>query len=208
MNINPPSPFDTSFVKLKTTKGRLRPSTLKLRRTSQGANLSAKALAKAGFTLVEVTITLALFFLIVYLVFANVSFLNRNVVRAEADKLCNVLRYLQRCAMVSNSNQEIVFDEKNNQYSFEDQTYKLSKKVIFGVSNGVKGPPSLSNKIIKSPITFKGNKLVFTPDGIMSSGTIYLTDEDKNFLYAISVSVAKVSYVRKYLYNHKWILIS
>jgi len=169
---------------------------------------SQKKSLRTGFTLIEVTITLALFFLIVYLIVANVSFLDRNIVRAEADKLCNVFRYLQRCAMVSNSNHEMIFDEKNNQYSFGDRTYKLSKKVNFGVSDSVKGPPSSPNKIIKSPITFKRNRIIFTPDGIMGSGTIYLTDVDRNFLYAVTVSVAKVSYIRKYLYNCKWILLS
>jgi len=161
-----------------------------------------------GFSLIEMTVVLALFFLIIYLVMANVSFLDRDIVRVEVDKLCNVLRYLQRSAMVSNSKQTISFNEKNGSYRFEGQSHKLAKQVIFGFTSGTKGPPSSPIRLVTSPITFKGNKLVFTPEGIMSSGTIYLTDRERKFLYAVSVSVANVSYIRKYLYDGKWILLS
>jgi len=161
-----------------------------------------------GFSLIEVMVTIALSTLVVYLLVINVSFLNRSLAIAELNRLCSVLRYLQRFAMINDKKQIIEFDEENNKYSFGGFTYRLPNSVIFGTLPGVKGPPSAPKKKIKSSITFKSSKIVFNSDGIIRPGTIYITDVDRECLYAISCSVAQVSYLRKYRYNGKWNLIS
>jgi len=162
----------------------------------------------AGYSLIEIMITMALFVLIAYLLVANVSFLNRSIVRSEADKLCMICKYLQRCAMAANKKQILHFDELRQEYSFNGVVYRLPGKVNFGYLKGVKGPPSSPKKEISKPITFKSHKIIFYPDGIISSGAVYLTDCDRQYLYSISSAVAQVSYIRKYTYNGKWILIS
>ena len=161
-----------------------------------------------GYSLIEVMVTMTLFVLIIYLLIANVSFLNRSIVRSEADKLCMICRYLQRCAMAANKKQVLIFNEATQEYNFNGVVYTLPSKVKFGFLAGIKGPPSSPKKLISKPITFKSNTIVFYPDGIISSGAVYLTDYDRQYLYSISSSVAQVSYIRKYTYNSKWILIS
>jgi len=150
----------------------------------------------------------ALFALVVSLVVANVSFFNGFLVKTEVDRLCNVIRYLQRCAMVENKNHVLVFDEKNQSYSFDSRTYKLSKQVTFGFLSGAKGPPSKPSKAIDKSITFKDAKIICYSDGIIQSGMVYITDAAKKNMYAISCAVAKVSYVRIYKFNKKWTLLS
>ncbi|MFC1841972.1 Tfp pilus assembly protein FimT/FimU [Candidatus Dependentiae bacterium] len=161
-----------------------------------------------GFSLVEIIVSLALFVLVIGLLAANFSFLQRFLVCAEVDKLFNVCHYLQRCAVVTGNKKVLTFDANKNQYAFEDKVCQLPRQVVFGVLQHVKGPPSTPKKMIKSPITFKGENVVFHSDGIIKSGTVYITDVDKNFLYAISCSVSQASYLRKYVYNGTWTLIS
>jgi len=161
-----------------------------------------------GFSLVEIMVSIALFILLIGLVAANSSFLNRYLVRAEMDKIYNVFRYLQKVAIVSGQDQILEFDIEKKQYKCGERVFMLPSQVEFGVLPEVKGPPCSPKKIIISPVTFKGKKVSFYKDGIIKSGTIYITDASKHFMYAMSSSVAQVSYLRKYTYNGKWIPIT
>jgi len=167
--------------------------------------------AKRGFSLIEIIITLALFCLTIGLLLANISFLNSYLLRSQVDKLYNSFIYLQRSAIATGQNKTLYFNPENNGYEFTDQlgkkTFSLPKQITFGYLPETKGPPSCPKKLLKSPITFKGNKVIFHKDGIIDSGTIYLVDKDKKYMYALSCSVSQASYVRKYVYTDKWVLI-
>lgn len=163
-----------------------------------------KICSKRGFSLIEIMVCIALSVIFASLIFANISFIHRYLLRAEVDKIFNVCRYLQRCAQISGEKKVLYFDIKNNIYMYDNKMCRLPKRIKFGTIPGVKGPPSSPRKIINSPITFKGNKVVFHPDGIIQSGTVYITDNKNRFLYAVSCSVSQVSYLRKYLYNQTW----
>ena len=152
----------------------------------------------------EIMISISLFVLLVGLLAANSSFLRRYLVRAELDKICNVFRYLQKVAIVSGQDQVLEFDLDKNEYKCGKKKFKLPTSVIFGFMPGVKGPPCAPRKTITSPITFRGNKVHFHKDGIIKSGTVYITDVKKDVMYAMSSSVAQVSYLRKYAYNQAW----
>ena len=160
--------------------------------------------AKKGFSLVEVMISISLFVLLIRLVVANTSFLHRYSVRAELDKMYSVFRYLQKVAIVAGQNQVLEFDIEKNEYWCKDRFFKLPAGVVFGVVPGAKGPPCAPKKNIVLPITFKKQKVTFHKDGIIKSGTIYLTDAKKTIMYAMSSSVAQVSYLRRYAYNQGW----
>jgi len=160
---------------------------------------------RRGFSLVEIMVSIALFILLVGLIVANSSFLNRYMVRAQLDNMYNVFRYLQKSAVVSGKETVLKFDIPNNTYMFDGRVCTLPRCVTFGVLPEVKGPPCLSKKVLSSSITFKGKKVIFTKDGMVTSGTVYITDVGKNFMYAISSGVAQVSYLRKYTYNGKWV---
>jgi len=163
---------------------------------------------KTGFTLIELGITLFLFVIVMTLTLANVSFLNKSIVSSEIDKLYSICRYLQRCAILSNQKQELIFDTKNGKYSFNNNVQELPMGVKFCVNPQVKGPPSKPKNPISSPITFKLSRIIFQPDGIIQPGTVYLTDVKERCIYALSSSVAHISYLRRYTYDGKWTALS
>jgi len=157
-----------------------------------------------GFSLIEVAVSISLFILLVGLIVANISFLNRYLVRAEINKMYNVFRFLQKSAMVSGQDKVLEFDIEKRQYRYGKKIFTLPAQVAFDVVPGAKGPPSGPKKEIRSPVTFKGKKATFKKNGIIGSGTVYITDAGKHIMYAISSSVAQVSYLRKYMYSKKW----
>ncbi len=160
-----------------------------------------------GFSLIELMITMMLCVLVVTITMVNVSFLHRGTVRCEVDKLYAACMYLQQCALSSNKEFTLEFDEQHQEYRFDGRVERLDGAVCFGVPNNVKGPPSQPNTIIKSAITFPGRHIIFYPDGVIGSGTVYLTDAKKSTLYALSSAVAQVSHLRKYGYTDSWKLL-
>jgi hypothetical protein len=130
------------------------------------------------------------------------------IVRAELEHLYTICYYQQRRAIMCNKPQSIEFDCKNNSYTANEHRYKLPFHVQFGVPSGVQGPPSSPHALIHHPITFKNNTVTFHADGVIQPGALYLTDTSKRCCYALSCSVAQVSYLRKYRYNNGWHLIS
>ena len=83
----------------------------------------------AGFSLVEIMVTIALFMLLIGLVITNTSFLHRYLVRAELDKMYNVFRYMQKSAIVSGEQQLLTFDLEKRQYSCGKKIYTLPSQV-------------------------------------------------------------------------------
>jgi prepilin-type N-terminal cleavage/methylation domain-containing protein len=163
---------------------------------------------KTGFTLVELSMSLVLLATLLFLTGVQGRFLNQLLIRSELERLYSVCYYLQHYAMMSGESHQLTFDVENNRYTYCDTTHQMPRHVQFGTEQGVKGPPSTPNAVITAPITFKGNCIVFHPTGILQSGTVYLTNTQKQYTYALSCGVTQVSYVRKYQYNRKWELIS
>lgn len=161
----------------------------------------------SGFSLIELMITIALCALVVTLTVINVSFLHRGTVYSEVDRLYAACMYLQQCALSGNQDYMLEFDEKKNEYSFDGRVERLEPPVRFGFTEGVKGPPSSPRNNIKSAITFPGKRIMFYSDGVISSGTVYLTDGSDSVLYALSNGIAHVSHLRKYSYNDTWVLL-
>ncbi len=161
-----------------------------------------------GFSLIEVALVLALLAIVVMLVGANCTFINRLLVRSEVDTLYTTCRYAQHCALASNTPQEITFDVVRKIYKYRGVEHKLPAQVDFGFIPGAKGPPSAPTNTIHKPVTFVHDRITFYPDGIIKSGTVYLTDTARQYMYALSSPIAQVSYLRKYQYNGQWQLIS
>jgi prepilin-type N-terminal cleavage/methylation domain-containing protein len=162
---------------------------------------------KLGFSLIELMLVVSLTAILVTVTFTNFSFLNRTIIAQEIDKLYAAILFTQNWAIVSNKTQTIVFDKAQKLYSFNGRIEKLAKPLEFGFLPLVKGPPSAPTHDINNPITFKNNTLECTPQGIISSGAIYIVDKDKTCMYALSSSVSQVSFLRKYRYDKKWGLI-
>lgn len=157
-----------------------------------------------GFSLIELSIVIALLLILATLVGAHVSFLNRLVLRSELELLCNTCFYMQRRALMLNRQQTIYLYPEKNCYAIEGRTFTLPSHVVFGFLPGAKGPPSAPEHLIEQPITFKNNCITFYPDGTISAGALYLADSAKQWGYALSCPVSAVSYLRKYQYNGTW----
>lgn len=162
--------------------------------------------ARNGFSLLELMIVLALVLVVMSLISVNVTVYKKTLLRSELNLLQTTCYYLQKMAIAHNQQQELIFDVATQSYSTQGYTHALPPHIHFGILDNVKGPPSSPQNAVHNPITFAHNTITFSNDGIISSGTIYLTDSQS--LYALSSSVAHVSFLRTYHYNGKWHLIS
>jgi len=162
---------------------------------------------KHGFTLIEVIIVLSLFVLVATLGMVQLSFLDDTIAHAEVDKLAAVCSYLQQKAIATNSDQLLVCDTQKNEYRLGSAHEVLSRRVVFGFLPNVLGSPGSPSRSIKKAITFPDSSIHFYPTGIVSSGTVYLTDIHKKIMYALSNAVSQVSYLRLYRYDGRWKLL-
>lgn len=164
-----------------------------------------KQAVSKGFSLIELMIALSIFCIVIVMTFTNVSFIEQSVVHSEIDKLYAIAHYLSRRAQMTNQEQVLEFNRFGNSYSFNGRTETLPKGIEFGVLPTVKGPPSAPLRSIAGPITFKGEKISFHPQGIMQSGTVYVINKKQQRMYALSCAVAQVSFLRKYRYDKRWV---
>ena len=161
-----------------------------------------------GHTLVEMMVVIALLVLLVSLISVPGDFLNRMLVRAQVEKLQAACRYLQRRAMAEGKQLTLQFDRHTDSYRCDTQHNTLPKQVTFGILPGTKGPPSSPTHPLASPITFEHDRITFGADGIMQSGTVYLTDTSHRCLYALTAGVGTISHLRTYCYRTSWQLLS
>ena len=64
---------------------------------------------KSSFTLIELSVVLALIAIVACMVMAHGSYMHRILVHAEIEKLALVCRYLQNAALTTNQEQAICF---------------------------------------------------------------------------------------------------
>lgn len=162
---------------------------------------------KQAFTFIELLIVLALFALLATLGIKQLSFLDETIIHAQVDNFATVCSYLRQKAMASNSEQKLVCDEQKNTYRFDNVHEALSKRVCFGFLPNVLGSPGSPSHTIKKAITFPNSTIHFYPTGIISSGTVYFTDKNKKYMYALSNAISQVSYLRLYRYDGRWKLL-
>lgn len=162
---------------------------------------------KSGFILFELLVTLAIISIIIG-ISLNISIIaDRSFVKIEIEKLYTIILYLQKKASINKQIESLFIDVEKNLYRFGNNIFYLAKNVKFGFVDGIKGPPSDPKNNINKSITFKNNTIFFYPDGNISAGIIYITDSKKSCFYALSSSAQEISYIRRYLYNQKWLLI-
>jgi Tfp pilus assembly protein FimT len=157
-----------------------------------------------GFLLIEALIIIALITLTVTLGVSFGTSLHKTIVRSEVERLYAACMYLQRLAMLTNKRQLLTFDVNKNAYFYQGHEERLSSYVTFGILRDIKGPPSAPTTVINKPITFTNNQIIFTPNGILQSGTVYLTDISKQHQYALTAPISQISFLRKYRYDNKW----
>lgn len=162
---------------------------------------------KNAFTLIELMVVICLFALLATLGIMQTSFLDSTIVHAEMDKLVAACSYLRQKAIATNTECVLTFDIAKNEYRGNGIREILSSRVCFGFLPGVLGPPGSPSHAIKQAITFPHFEIHFYPTGIISSGTVYVVDKNKQYMYALSNAVSQFSYLRFYRYDGKWKLV-
>jgi hypothetical protein len=161
---------------------------------------------RRGFMLLELSIAFALLLILVAISVPHIGFLHKHVVRSEIEKLRTLFHYLQHKALASNRDHTVWFDETG--YWYEGTKTTFPSCIQLGAVPGVYGPPSHPTHEITQPHTFKENSIIFYSDGKIKPGSVYIRDTRRTSLYALTIPVGEVSYIRTYLYEKKWELLS
>lgn len=132
---------------------------------------------------------------------------DNHIVFLELERLYALCTFVQHKAQADNRTYEIVLDEKKGTINSPFFSETIAPQVLFGTIKGVRGPPATPTHPIKKAITFIGSKIVCEPTGIMQAGAIYLTDRHHHCLYALSIAVGKISYIRRYVHRNNWVLL-
>jgi hypothetical protein len=142
----------------------------------------------------------------------RLSFLKSIALSHEIKKLEATMLYLRQKALASGTAQSLYFQPAKHSYQNGENSILLHRDIHFGFLPQSKGPPSQPKKLISTPVTFKKNKssecAIFHPDGTITPGTLYLIDSKKKYMQALTLSVGKVSFLRRYIYQKKkWVPI-
>lgn len=160
-----------------------------------------------GFSLINITIVLTIVIILITLSLPRLPFMQRYLIRAELEKIRILITYTQQVAITNNQEQNIIFDSNRQEYYTTDNKETLPRMIRFGIIPHVYGPPSKPTTPITNPITFVDQTLRCYPDGTISSGTLYLTDNNGN-LYALTTPISEISFIRTYYYNGAWTSLS
>jgi Tfp pilus assembly protein FimT len=161
-----------------------------------------------GSLLIELLLVCAVVAIVMTLSVSHSNSIKRLAVRAEIEKMRSLFWYLQQRAVTINKEIILTFDVAKQSYRFDTIIEKFSSGVQFGVLHNLKGPPSDPKTIVHSPVTFDQQKVIFRPDGTISSGTVYLHMPANSTVYALTAPVSDISYLRIYCYDYEWKLIS
>lgn len=172
---------------------------------------------KKSFSLIEFSVSMALVMLIFMISFSRFSFLHFFILKNETSKLSNLVSFLHQKSISINKKQILFLSQKDNSYFYftgnKKVTYKFPDVIKFGFLKKSLGPPAKPKKLIQKAITFKRTeknifKLIFFPDGVCDSGTIYLIDKNNKHMFALTSSISKLTYFQKYKYvSKKWIIV-
>lgn len=172
---------------------------------------------RLSFSLIEIFVVIAAIVILFGIFIPRLSFLNIFILENETDKIFSIFSFLQQSAIASNVEQKVLFDLKDNSYSYfkneKINKIKLPNIIKFGFLQNSIGPPSSPAKKIKRAISFKKESenlftATFFRDGKIQPGTIYLVDNNNRFMMALTCPISQVSNIRKYKYNNgKWICL-
>lgn len=160
-----------------------------------------------GFLVFQAGIFLCLLLAILSIAVPRFIFLQRRAPYYEAQKFRQFCWYVRQNALATGKDCVVSIDSKTGAYSYAGRCEKFSSGVTFGTIPGVLGPPSNPTRPLVKPVTFKNETITLYADGIVESGTVYITDSDHTVLYAVSSGVGHTSLLRLYKYQGSWELI-
>lgn len=161
-----------------------------------------------AFFISELIVVLALVVLLVSLSIPHSFFLRRVVLQMQLEKFALLFMQLQQRAIASNKQEVITVDVATNSYTLGAGQHVLPAGIQFNFLTHVLGPPAAPTQLVTQAVTFPNKKIIFYPDGTVSAGTLYMTDEKRQLMCALTCPVAQFSLVHKYRYNaNKWVLL-
>jgi type II secretory pathway pseudopilin PulG len=176
---------------------------------------------QVSFTLIELLLVVALMLFLSVLAIPALFDLDSYVLNNELEKLAVVLGYQQQRALVTNQIQTLTLDGVAQTYTYfvnnnKLVVYKISDRLRFGFIKTALGPPGDPKVPIDQAITFtphptKTNNfiIVLFPNGNISAGSLYIVDKNERIMGALTCSVSRVSYIRRYLYqSNQWVLVA
>ena len=146
-------------------------------------------------------VVITIFAILASLAIPSLLFLRQNTIEAELDKLQIICHLLQRQAVNTGHKEYMTLNINDHSCFYCNHTEKLANGVFLGFIPGVSGPPANPKQNIISAVSFPNQKITFYPNGTISAGTLYLTNLQKNVLFALTVPVSQVSLMRKYKYQ-------
>lgn len=158
----------------------------------------------SGYIMFELLVAIALVGLMVGITCTHVGAYQYNGIKQQVALFALQWHQLRQAAMTRNKQQEMFLDESGHRYQLDGIWYELPPTIRFGFLPDAKGPPSHPNTLIHSAITFVQKKVTCFPDGTIQAGTVYLVDDKKSCMYALTSGVAAVSFLRKYRYDGTW----
>lgn len=129
-------------------------------------------------------------------------------VRAAVDFMSVILMQAHYAALMTAEDQAVVCDPARHCYSYNEKIYHLPDGVQFGFLRGVQGPPSGPTQEIAVPISFPKNTIIFSANGPVSAGTVYVVDRGQRCMYALTVAIGELFGVRKYRFATTWVALS
>lgn len=169
--------------------------------------LQAKNKSK-GSSLIELLVVLSIIAILISITIPSIIFLKQHALSSEIDRLQIICQYLQKKAINNSKKEYLNFNLKEHTYFYNNQTQKLTNGIYFGIISNINGPPAQPVASIITPITFPKQRITFYPNGSISAGTVYLINQDQRSLYALTIPVAKISFIRKYkLHAGTWLYL-
>lgn len=159
---------------------------------------------RSGYMMIEMMVAIAIVVLLAGITCAHVGGYRYTCMQQQIALFTLTWRQLQQSAMARAQQQEMLFDEMGHRYKIDGVWHELPSTIRFGFLPESKGPPSSPTHDIRSAITFPGKKVICFPDGTIQAGTVYLMDDQKQKMYALTSGVSAVSFLRKYRYDGAW----
>jgi type II secretory pathway pseudopilin PulG len=167
---------------------------------------------KASYTLIELCIVLAIMTILCLLSVPMIVNNDDRAIVRELDKLEAVFLYLHQRAIATQFDHELTIDINQNTYSYKipgrHVTFKLPTNIMFGWLPSALGPPgNPTTPIIHAcsfPIALSSETrfaIRFISNGQFYPGALYLIDGKKRFMGALTCSISRLFYIRKYLYR-------
>lgn len=173
---------------------------------------------KSSYTLLELCVVLAIITLLCLLGVPMIVNHDEYTILRELEKLEAICMYLHQRAIATQKDHELIIKTQQNIYEYTINAhialFRLPDTINFGWLPSALGPPGNPIAPITQECSFPklngqnhSHVVKFISNGQFYPGTLYLTDRKRRFMGALTCSISRVFYIRKYLYKSgQWLV--